>query len=278
VSSFRAHPADFNLPLAPSLSLTPGSNFTSITYRGQTNFQFTLYGSSNATTWSALTTNLCVSPQMTFLETNRPARFYKATSLKTPLIYQCNFAGTDNGAFALFARTNDTVSLIGYNNSLHGEFSDALPVGINNQFFGNLLAGRTGVLTFTPSRVSGSVTNGATRTATINGILKSDVGPYQNVAGHYTGNLVAASCAASLHVIVIADGTIFLFVAFGATTDGGVAAITSNSFSVATPRGAHYNGTISVSGTPSISGNFIHGCDDNTGFGNFTMTRSEKVF
>src|SRR5439155_17078273 len=132
--------ADFNLPSAPSLSLVRGSNTTTVTYRGQTNFQFILYASSNSTSWSGLVTNLCTSPQMTFSETNRPVRFYKAASLKTPLIYQCSFSGADSGSFMLFARTNDTLALVGYSTSgTHGEFADPLPIGTNNLYAGNLL-------------------------------------------------------------------------------------------------------------------------------------------
>src|SRR5690242_7421721 len=84
-----AFAADLNLPSPPSISLAHGSNTTTVTYRGQTNFQFILYASSNSTAWAGLLTNFCTNPQMTFSESNRPIRFYKASSLKTPLIYQC---------------------------------------------------------------------------------------------------------------------------------------------------------------------------------------------
>src|SRR5437899_6539827 len=108
--STGAFSADFNLPSAPSLALTRGSNTTSVTYRGQTNFQFILYASSNSTSWTGLVTNLCTNSQMAFSETNRPIRFYKATSLKTPLIFTCTNDGPQNAAFAIFARTNDTLA------------------------------------------------------------------------------------------------------------------------------------------------------------------------
>src|SRR5689334_17115082 len=114
--------ADFNVPAAPTLSIARGTTNLTLTYRGQTNFVFTLYASSNALGWSALSTNLCVTPQMLFTDSIGARRFYKATSQKTPLIYQCSLSGSDSGAFALFVRTNDTFALVGYNNADHGEF------------------------------------------------------------------------------------------------------------------------------------------------------------
>ena len=107
-----ASSADFNLPAAPSVSLAHGSNATVITYRGQTNYQFSLYASSNFLAWTGLTTNLCTSPQMTFSETNRQLRFYKGAALKTPQIYTCSISQGDTASFALFARTNDTIALV----------------------------------------------------------------------------------------------------------------------------------------------------------------------
>jgi len=215
---------------------------------------------------------------MSFTDSLGSGRLYKAISQKTPLIFQCSFSGGDSGAFALFVRTNDTVALVGYSNAGHGEFSNALPIGINNQYAGNLLAGRTGALTFTATRVSGFLTNGAARTATVTGVLKSDVGPLQSTAGLYTGSLAGASCAGTLTVILIADGTVLLYVSYAGSTDGGLAAVTGNSFTVATPRGAHFTGTIISARIPSITGSFVHGCADGTGFGNFTVSRAEKVF
>jgi len=277
--SGAAFSADFNLPSAPSLSLTRGSNTMTVTYRGQTNFQFILYASSNSTSWTGLVTNLCTSPQMTVSETNRPIRFYKATSLKTPLIYQCSFSGIDSGSFMLFARTNDTVALVGYSTSgTHGEFADPLPIGASNRYAGNLLASRTGLLILSSNNVSGSVSNGASRTGNIGGVLKPNVGPFQNSAGLYSGTYSDA-CFGTLKGVLAADGTFILFVSdTTGVTDGGIIRINSNgSFTVATLRGSHYTGTLNPA-TRTMTGNYVHGICDGFSPGSFSMSRTEKVF
>jgi len=274
-----AFSADFNLPSAPSLSLTRGGATSIVTYHGQTNFQFILYASSNSTSWNGLLTNLCTSPQMTFSETNRPIRFYKATSLKTPLIYQCSFSGADSGSFMLFARTNDSLALVGYSTSgTHGEFADPLPVGTNNLYAGNFLASRTGTLILTSNSVSGTVTNGPAQSARINGILKPNVGPFQASAGLYSGTYSDA-CFGTLKAILAADGTFILFVSDNTgVTDGGLIGINSNgSFTVATLRGSHYTGTLNQS-SRTITGQYAHGICDGFSPGSFSMSRTEKVF
>lgn len=278
--AMAAFAADFNLPSAPSVSLTRGSNTSTVTYRGQTNFQFILYASSNSTSWTGLVTNLCTSAQMTFSETNRPIRFYKASSLKTPLIYQCSFSGADSGSFMLFARTNDTAALVGYRSSgTSGEFSDPLPIGANNRYAGNLLVGRTGILILTSNNVSGSVSNGASRTGTIGGALKPNVGPFQASAGLYSGGYSDA-CVGTLKGILAADGTFILFVSdtLGGT-DGGIAILSSTGSptTVATLRGSHYNCKLNAA-TRTITGDYAHGICDGVSPGFFTMSRTEKVF
>ena len=85
LSSLPSTAADFNLPSAPSVSLIRGSNSTAIIYAGETNFQYTLYGSSNLVAWTGLTTNLCLSPQMTFSESNRLTRFFRPLVRRLPL-------------------------------------------------------------------------------------------------------------------------------------------------------------------------------------------------
>ena len=281
-----AFSADFNLPSAPLLSLTRGSNNTTVTYRGQTNFQFILYASSNSTSWIGLVTNLCTNAQMTVSETNRPTRFYKATSFKTPLIFTCTNEGPQNGAFAIFARTNDTFALVGYTASSavvtgRGEFSNSLSIGNDNTFTGTVLAGRAGILQFTSNRISGTVTNGGTSAnGRVSGNLTPDVGQLQAASGFYSGSF-SGSCIGTLKAIVTADGTIFLFINDNiAGPDGGSAPILSNfSFTVVGVRGVgpHFTGTVNPV-TKSISGQYIHGQCDGIGVGTFTMTRQEKVF
>jgi hypothetical protein len=280
-------PADFNLPAAPLISLARGSNNTSVTYRGQTNCIYAIYGSTNAINWSGLTTNLCTNAVMTFSETNRPTRFYKATSFQTPLIYTCTNSGPDYGAFALFVRTNDTFALIGYTalvpgSTGGGEFSSSLSIGTNNRFSGNLLAGRPAAVNFAFNRITGTITNAAPKpVGNISGFLNTSAGPLQNAAGFYSGTF-NGSCSGTLKAIVTADRTITMYIddTVGGN-DGGVATILSdNSFQVIGVKGSgpHYTGTVNPI-TRIISGSYIHGkCDPAGAFGAFTLTRQEKVF
>jgi hypothetical protein len=268
--------ADFNVPAAPSLSLTHGSNATIITYRGQTNYQFALYASSNSLAWTGLTTNLCTGPQMTFSDTNRPLRFYKAAALKTPQIYECSISGSDTASFALFARTNDTVALVGSSSVSAGEFANSLPIGTNNQYCGPLLTGRTGCIALTSNTVSGAVTNNGLQSGKINsGALMGNTGPFQTSAGLYSG--LIRGCSGVVQAILSADGSLFLYADDGGGPDGGNATITGNSFTVATPRGAHYQGAINVAGK-TIIGTVAHAPCGLVAGVSFSMTRSEKVF
>jgi hypothetical protein len=285
--AFAALSADFNSPSAPLLSLTRGSNNTTVTYRGQTNCAYALYGSSNAVNWSGLITNLCTNAVMTFTETNRPTRFYKGTSFETPLIYSCTNSGPDYGAFGLFVRTNDTFALIGYtaqapNTTGRGEFSNSLGIGTDNSFAGTLLAGRSATVRFAFTNVSGTLTNVSPKpNGAISGYLNTSGGPLQNAAGFYSGSF-NGSCSGTLKAIVTADRTIFMYIddTIGGN-DGGVSPIlTDNSFQIIGVKGSgpHYTGTVNPI-TRIISGSYIHGkCDGGVGFGAFTLTRQEKVF
>lgn len=271
--------ADFNTPSTPSVSVVRGSNSTTVTYRGQINYQYAIYGSTNMTNWTGLTTNLCTAAAMTFTETNRPARFYKATCIKTPLFYTNSFSGAEIGAFMVFVRTNDTMALVGYDGVLEGAFSNSLGVGTNNQCCGTIFANRTGCLNFTSNSVSGNLTNGTARVGTVVGGLKSNAGIYQAAAGVYSGTIDAASdCPGTMNAILAADGTFYFYVQYpSGFSDGGWTTITSGGFTVLTPHGAHYYGAISIS-QRVITGTFQHGCDSVQGLGNYSMTRTEKLF
>jgi len=275
-SSIGAIAADFNLPSAPTVSLIHGSSSTAVIYSGKTNFQYALYGSSNLVVWTGLTTNLCVSPQMTFSESNRLTRFFKATSSKTPLTYQCTLSGSDSGDFMVFVRTNDTFAMIGTTTLSPGEYANSLPISSDNRYYGPLLTGRTGLLAFTDRAVSGSLSNLASRTGAIVGALKANAGPFQTSAGIYSGTFSGA-CTGTVVAIVSADGTIYLYATDPRGPDAGSTVINGTSFTVATPRGTHYTGTLTVS-LHRIGGTILHACDGVSGFGNFTMNRTEKVF
>jgi hypothetical protein len=260
------------------VSLTRGSNTSTVVYRGQANFQYILYGSSNTTTWSSLMTNLCTSSSMSFSETNRPIRFYRAVSLKTPLLYQCTFSGIENGEFMVFVRTNDTIALVGYNSGIQGIFANALSVDTNGRYCGTIFPNRTGCLMFTSNAVSGTLSNGTVRTATVSGSLKSSSGPFQGAAGLYSGTL-SLDCNGTIKAILASDGTLFLYATTSSgVTEGGTVPVNSNgSFSVATYRNAHYTGALSLA-QRVMSGTFTHGCDDGNGTGPFSASRSEKLF
>jgi len=272
-----AQSADFNLPIQPSLSLTHGVSNTTITYRGQTNYQYILYGSTNSTTWVVVVSNLCTNPQMNSSDPNRPNRFYKATSWKMPQIYECTLSWADMGSFLLFARTNDTVALLGTTSMSPGEYANSLPIGINNRYAGALLTGRTGLLSFTSNTVSGSLSNGTSRTGAIAGALKANSGIFQGSAGIYTGSLSGA-CGGTIRLALCADGTLYLYISDnGAAPDGGSTVLTSPSFTVLTPRGTHYFGTLNNS-TRTINGTFSHGCASAQDPGSFFTSRGEKLF
>jgi hypothetical protein len=250
-----------------------------VTYRGQINFQYAIYASTNLTNWSGLTTNLCTAAAMNFTETNRPVRLYKAMTIKTPLFYTNSFSGAESGAFMVFVRTNDTMALVGYDGVVEGAFANSLAVGGSNQYCGAIFANRTGCLNFTSNSVSGNLSNGTTRVGTIVGGLKSNSGAYQAAAGVYSGTIDSGSdCDGTFKGILAPDGTFYLYVQYGSgLTDGGWTTITSGGFTVLTLRGTHFYGAISIA-QRVITGNFQHGCDGATGLGTYSMSRTEKLF
>jgi hypothetical protein len=277
--AMTARASDFNTPFPATLSLSRTNNNSTIVYRGQTNFQYVLYASSNSMVWTPFLTNLCTSTAMSLTETNRPIRLYKAVSLKTPLFYQCTFSGNENGQFMLFVRANDTAALMGFNSALQqGAFANSLAIGTNNQFCGTVLPDRTGCLLFTSNSISGSLSNGATRTATVTGTLKANNGPFQSSAGIYSGTLTSG-CGGTVKAMLTPDGTLFIYAIYDTgTTDGGVGSVLAgNTFSsIPTARGAHYTGALSPSQL-LMQGTIDHACDEQT-IGSFRITRAEKLF
>ena len=175
----------------------------------------------------------------------------------------------------IFVRTNDTCPLIGTSTLSPGEYASSLPITSDNRYYGPLLTGRTGLLAFTDRAISGSLSNLTSRTGGIVGALKSNAGPFQTSAGLYSGT-ISLGCAGTVLAIVSADGTIYLYATDPRGADGGNAVITGTSFTVATSRGTHYAGTLNVP-LHRISGSITHSCDG-SGFGSFTMNRTEKVF
>jgi hypothetical protein len=219
---------------------------------------------------------------MNFSETNRPTRFYKAMALSTPLFYACNLSGTENGGFMIFARTNDTLALVGTDSALGGIFANALGVSGNSQCCGTLFANRVGCLAFTSNSISGSLSNGASRVGTISGTLSSNSGQFQPAAGLYSGGFAVfdgADCDGTLKAILAPDGTFYLYVVYpsGLTDGGSIVIAAGGGFTVLTPRGSHFTGTLNIS-QRAIFGSFTHGCDSNTGTGPFSLSRSEKLF
>src|SRR5688572_27913287 len=126
--------ATFNIPTPATLSLKATQGGMRVTYRGATNFQYLLQTSSNLQSWSLFSSNIATSPSLSFLDsqTNRPARFYKASTLPTPFVYQGTNSGSENGAFLLLVRTNNSTVFMGVNltqTPLHnkrGEYTTAL--------------------------------------------------------------------------------------------------------------------------------------------------------
>ena len=185
-------------------------------------------------------------------------------------------SGSDTASFALFARTNDTVALVGSSSISAGEFANSLPVGTDNQYCGPLLTGRTGCIALTSNTVSGAVTNNGLQSGKINsGALMGNNGPFQTSAGLYSGT--TRGCIGIVQAILSADGSFFLYADDGSGPDGGSAMIVGNSFTVATPRGAHYAGTLNAAGK-TIFGTVAHPPCGLAANQTFTMSRSEKVF
>ena len=269
--------ADFNVPARPSLSLSRGPTSTTVTYRGQTNYQYTIWGSTNCSTWTSLVSAVNSTPQISFSEANRSNRFYKATTLRTAQIYECTLSGADMGSFLIFARTNDTAVLLGSSSMGPGEFANSLSIGTNNRYSGSLMTGRTGFLAFGSNSISGRLTNGLNPSGTISGTLKANNGTYQTSAGLYTGTInPGPPCGGTpVRAILCPDGTIFLESASPADAGSGTMAGTSMAVTLGP---AHYTGTLITSGTTRIlSGSIAHACGGND-VANFSLTRMEKLF
>jgi len=274
--------ATFNVPNPASLSLERSTGSIRIYYEGQVNFQYMLLASSNAFSWSPVLTNMATAARMTYIDTqasNRQARFYKASSLKTGFIYQGAFAGADTGGFMLFARTNNVGTFLGYNTragALGGERATGISIAPDGNFCARLIGEGNACGTFSGATVSGNFTNSANGRGTFSGNQKSNGGAFRFSAGFYRGTY-SGSCAGNLEAIIAADGTMILYQASSSSdNDAGMVTIAGNgSFTVATPKGQHFTGTLN-SVNLIMSGSYIHGCNSE-GFGTFSLSRVEKV-
>lgn len=224
--------ATFNIPTPATLSLKATQGGMRVTYRGATNFQYLLQTSSNLQSWSLLSSNVATSTNVTFLDsqTNRPARFYKATSLPTPFVYKGTNFGSENGAFILLVRTNNSTVFMGVNftqspqHNKRGEYTTALTVESNNVTCGSYILGTTGCLSFTASNtISGRFTNGL-QTGTVTGTQRANVGAYSGYAGIYSGTVSSPHDGPAL-LLLGADGSIAFFRTDGNNDDGAVSAM-----------------------------------------------------
>jgi len=180
----------------------------------------------------------------------------------------------------MLARTNNVGLFLGYNNAaaaLGGERAAGIVISAQGDFCARLIHEGNGCGTFSGTTVSGNYTNSAGGRGAFSGSQKANSGPFRFSAGYYRGTY-AGSCAGNLEALIAADGTMLLYQVDPNTSsnDAGLDVLAANgTFTVATPKGQHFSGTLnSVNFT--ITGTYIHGCNSE-GFGNFTLTRSEKV-
>lgn len=221
--------AAFNIPTPSTLSLRATQGGMRVTYRGATNFPYVVHTSSNLQSWSVFTNNVALTTNLTFLDpvTNRPARFYKASSLPTPFFYRGTNFGTENGAFLLLVRTNNSTVFMGVNVTTghkRGEYTPALTVNSNGVTCGTYIVGTTGCLTLTPSNtVSGRFTNSVNllQTGTVTGTQRANVGAYSGYAGIYAGT-VSTPHDGPAFLLLAPDGSIAFFRIDGNNEDGAV--------------------------------------------------------
>jgi hypothetical protein len=227
--------AAFNIPTPATLSLKATQGGMRVTYRGATNFQYLVQTSSNLQNWSLLSSNVATNPAVSFLDsqTNRQARFYKAASLRTPLLYRGTNFGGELGGFVLLARTNNSTVFMGVNltqSSAHnkrGEYTTALTVDSNNVICGTYILGAPGCLQITPSNtLSGKFTNGLQLTGTTSGTLRPNTGPYNGYAGIYSGTVQGHDGPAVL--LLCPDGLLAFLRTDGNKDDGTVSVMGNN--------------------------------------------------
>ncbi len=219
--------ATFNVPTPATLSLKATQGGMRVTYRGATNFPYLLQTSSNLQSWSLLSSNIATSTNVTFLDaqTNRPARFYKATTLPTPFFYRGTNFGGENGAFLLLVRTNRSTVFMGVNLTMghkRGEYTTALAVDTNGLTCGPYILGTVGCLQLTSSNtIAGRLTNTVNlQTSTVTGTQRANVGNYSGYAGIYSGNVSGHDGPALL--LLCPDGSLAFYRIDGNNEDGAV--------------------------------------------------------
>ncbi len=220
--------ATFNVPPPASLSLTSAPGGMRVVYQGATNFKYQVQVSSNLNTWSQLASNVAVNRATAIVDvqsTNRPMRFYKASSQVTPFFYKGTFSGAESGSFILLARTNNTTVFLGNNpGRLRGEYSTNLVVGGDDSAGGTFLVNAPGCLQFTASNtITGRFTNSASATGTLAGGQRANVGSFSGYAGIYTGT-VSAPHTGPARILLCPDGSFAFYRTdpnFG-TKDGGL--------------------------------------------------------
>ena len=223
--------ATFNSPTPSTLSLKATQGGMRVTYRGATNFPYVIHTSSNLQSWSVFTNNVALTTNVTFLDpaTNRPARFYKASSLATPFVYQATNFGSENGAFLLLVRTNNSTVFMGVNLTMgrkRGEYTTALTVDSNGVACGTYIVGAPGCLQLTSSNtITGRFTNSASQIAgTVTGRQRANVGAYSGFAGIYSGTVSSPHDGPAL-LLLAPDGAMSFYRMDGNKIDGAVDAM-----------------------------------------------------
>jgi hypothetical protein len=219
--------AAFNIPTPATLSLRATQGGMRITYRGATNFPYSVHTSSNLQSWSVFTNSVALTTNLIFFDpvTNRPARFYKASSFQSPFFYRGTNSGAENGAFILLVRTNNSTVFMGVNLTTghkRGEYTTALTVDTNGLTCGTYILGAPGCLSLTLSNtITGKFTNASTSaTGTVTGTQRANVGPYNGYAGIYSGNVSGHDGPALL--LLCPDGSMAIYRTDGNRNDGAV--------------------------------------------------------
>jgi hypothetical protein len=225
----KAQAATFNQPPPASLSLTSAPGGMRVVYTGSTNFKYQVHVSSNLTAWSLLASNVATNGATVIIDTlstNRPMRFYKASSLVTPFFYQGTFSGSERGAFILLARTNASVVFMAVTtNRNRGEYATNVVVAGDDSACGTFIVGAPGCYQFTTSNtLTGRFTNSSSATGTLTGVQKANLGSYSGYAGLYSGNVLAPHPGPA-RILLCPDGSYAFYRTDQSTgtKDGGVA-------------------------------------------------------
>jgi hypothetical protein len=282
--------ASFNEPgVSAQLSLVRSNNGAiRITYQGQTNFQYVIQASSNLVNWSSISTNVMSNGPVSFLDnpaTNFPRRFYAAITLKTPMFYFGINSGPEAGKFLLMIRTNNLGTLFAFNTARsRGERMTNMQFDATGRYCGPLFANASGCLQVTTTNLIGTYTNTANGIGSMSATNRNNFGIFRTVAGLYSTSFTGGGvCPGTIQALVSADGEMFFYIinASGTYTDAAVAqAMPGNgSFGEANPPPGsfHVSGTLNAI-TGTIGGIYSHACPDESGTGNLSMSKPEKVF